>query len=166
MTKTIKFQQVPFSHWPYPLSFGIRICFEFRVSIFGFCLNMTFRSGTKYPPPFVKGAGGISSDQRKPRIFPPFFTRKCTSNILISLHAFSSCFVTGLRHVGFMGNPPRPPFFKGGDVLLFSETCRHAILSGMRSENSLGISPPLPNPEHLSLCQTLNSVWTKTPVFR
>jgi hypothetical protein len=45
--------------------------------------------------------------------------------------------------------PPDPPFSKGGNVLLFSETCRHTILAGMRSENSLGISPPLPNPEHL-----------------
>jgi hypothetical protein len=40
--------------------------------------------------------------------------------------------------------PPDPPFSKGGNVLLFSETCRHAILSGMRSENSLRISPPPP----------------------
>jgi hypothetical protein len=38
--------------------------------------------------------------------------------------------------------PHDPPFSKGGNVLLFSETCRHPILSGMRSENSLGISPP------------------------
>jgi hypothetical protein len=37
--------------------------------------------------------------------------------------------------------PPDPPFSKGGNVLLFSETCRHAILSGMLSENSLRISP-------------------------
>jgi hypothetical protein len=59
------------------------------------------------------GEGGDVENINPPR--PPFFTRKCTSNILISLHAFSSCFVTGLRHVGFMGNPPRPPFFKGGE---------------------------------------------------
>jgi hypothetical protein len=63
--------------------------------------------------------------------------------------------------------PPDPPFSKGGNVLLFSETCRHAILSGMRSENSLGISPlfakprtppPLPNPKYLPLYQTPNTL--------
>ena len=27
---------------------GIRNCVEFRISIFGFCLNMSFRSGTVY----------------------------------------------------------------------------------------------------------------------
>jgi hypothetical protein len=32
--------------------------------------------------------------------------------------------------------PPDPPFSKGGNVLLFSETCRHA------AEDSLRISPP------------------------
>jgi len=33
------------------LSFDIRICFEFRISIFGFSLNTTFRSGTIYDDP-------------------------------------------------------------------------------------------------------------------
>ena len=35
----------------------------------------------------------------------------------------------------------------------FRGACRHVILCGMRSENSLRISPPLPNPEHLPLYQ-------------
>jgi hypothetical protein len=66
-----------------------------------------FRKTPNISPPLAKGAGGIFTvgEGYKP-CFHTFFTRKCTSNILISLHAFSSCFVTGLRHVGFMGNPP------------------------------------------------------------
>ncbi len=28
------------------LSFDIRICFDIRISVFGFCLDVTFRSGT------------------------------------------------------------------------------------------------------------------------
>jgi hypothetical protein len=41
------------------LSFAIRICFEFRISIFGFCLNITFRSGTKYTICQVRGLKSI-----------------------------------------------------------------------------------------------------------
>jgi hypothetical protein len=44
--------------------------------------------------------------------------------------------------------PPDPPFSKGGNVLLFSETCRHEILPGMRFENSLRISPLLQRPKY------------------
>jgi hypothetical protein len=54
----------------------------------------------------------------------------------------------------FMGNPPQPPFFKGGGMFCCfrklagmrsfpaCDPFRHAILSGMRSEDSLRISLP------------------------
>ena len=40
MTKTTDFQCISFGH------FVIRYSNLFRISVFGFCLNMTFRSGT------------------------------------------------------------------------------------------------------------------------
>jgi hypothetical protein len=148
MTKTIKFQQVPFSHWPYPLSFGIRICFEFRVSIFGFCLNMTFRSGTKYPPPFVKGAGGISSDQRKPRIFPPFSLENAPLIYWFHyMHFHPALWRDSVMWVSWE-IPPDPPFSKGGMFCCFRK------LAGMRS---FPACDPKIASEYLPLYQTPNT---------
>jgi hypothetical protein len=56
MTKTMKFQQVPFIH------FVIWYSNLFRVSIFGFCLNMTFRSGTTEVWKMVRVGAACSRD--------------------------------------------------------------------------------------------------------
>ena len=51
--------------------------------------------------------------------------------------------------------PPDPPFFKGGgNVLLFSGTCRHAAEDSLRISLPFAkpqTSPPFPNPKHLPL---------------